>query len=90
VLDGRAKAMSADSPVTAYAMKVSDGRLVEAGPMFDAAPWGLVVAKDSTLVTALQQALQRLIASGRYTAILDRWGVDVGAITDPTINAAVY
>ncbi len=45
--------------------------------MFDAAPWGLAVAKDSTL-------------AGRYTAILDRWGVDVGAITDPTINAAVY
>jgi polar amino acid transport system substrate-binding protein len=58
--------------------------------MFDAAPWGLAVAKDSTLATALQQALQRLIASGRYTAILDRWGVDIGAITDPTINAAVY
>jgi polar amino acid transport system substrate-binding protein len=47
-------------------------------------------SKDSTLATALQPALQRLIASGRYTAILDRWGVDVGAITDPTINAAVY
>ena len=75
--------------VTAYMIKVSGGRLVAAGQMFDAAPFGWVVAKGSPLGPAPRQALERLIASGRYTKILDEWGVGVGAISNPQINAGI-
>lgn len=86
---GQADAFSADSPVTAYAIKRSDGRLEMAGSMFDAAPYGWAIAKGSVLGEALKQALQRLIDSGEYTRILSDWGVEVGAITAPVINGAV-
>jgi polar amino acid transport system substrate-binding protein len=75
--------------VTAYMIKVSGGSLVPAGQMFDAAPMGWVVAKGSPLALSLRQALERLIASGRYTKILDNWGVGVGAISNPQINAGI-
>lgn len=86
VIQGQADAMSADSIVTAYAIKLTDGRLVQAGPMRDAAPYGWVVDKGSPLAPALQQALQRLIDSGRYREILDRWGIGIGAINTAAIN----
>jgi polar amino acid transport system substrate-binding protein len=34
-------------------------------------------------------ALEHLMADGRYMKILDKWGVQAGAITDPAINGAV-
>jgi ABC-type amino acid transport substrate-binding protein len=87
LLQGHADAATADSMVTAYMIKVSGGRLVPAGQMSDAAPMGWVVAKGSPLAPSLRQALERLIASGRCTKILDAWGV--GAISNPQINAGI-
>ena len=46
-LTGRADALSADSPVTAYAVNRSEGKLELVGEMFDAAPYGMAVPKDS-------------------------------------------
>lgn len=89
VVLGQADAFSADSPVTGYAIKVSDGRLIEAGPLRDAAPYGWAVAKGSLMGPALQQALQRVIDSGRYQQMLDRWGVGIGAITTAGINGGI-
>ncbi|WP_293778696.1 ABC transporter substrate-binding protein, partial [uncultured Corynebacterium sp.] len=47
VLMGRADALSADSPVSAWAVNRSDGRMSMVGEMFDAAPYGFAVPKDS-------------------------------------------
>ena len=88
VVLGQADAFSADSPVTGYAIKMTDGRLIQAGALRDTAPYGWAVAKGSLMGPALQQALQRVINSGRYRQILDRWGVDIGAITTARINGA--
>ena len=46
-LVGRADAFSADSPVTSWAVERSDGKLELVGDMFDAAPYGIAVPKDS-------------------------------------------
>ena len=85
---GRADAMSADSPITLYAIsKVSD-KIEAAGESFDVAPYGIAVAKDDTdLRDALQAALQSLVDDGTYQDILDQWGVADGAIDKITINA---
>ena len=84
---GQADAMSADSIVTAYANPNSlTADSFRRGPMHDAAPYGWVVDKGSPLAPALQQALQRLIDSGRYREILDRWGIGIGAINTAAIN----
>jgi polar amino acid transport system substrate-binding protein len=90
VVHGQADAMSADSAVTGYAVRISQGQIVAAGQIFDAAPVGWVVPKGSPLGPALRQALQRLIDSGRYMDILTKWGVEKGAITDSKINDATY
>ncbi|MEU8900000.1 ABC transporter substrate-binding protein [Nocardia sp. NPDC048505] len=89
LVQGQVDAMSADSPVTAYAIKQSDGKIEPAGAAFDSAPYGWAVAKGSPLAAVLQQALQHLIDNGQYKKICENWGVQEGAITKATINGAV-
>lgn len=89
VVLGQVDAMSADSPVTAYAIKQSDGKLEQAGEIFDAAPYGWPVAKGSALAQSLQQALEHLIENGDYEKIATDWGVEEGMIDKPVINGAI-
>ncbi|QIS02963.1 transporter substrate-binding domain-containing protein [Nocardia brasiliensis] len=86
---GQVDAMSADSPVTAYAIKQSDGKLEKAGAAFDSAPYGWAFAKGSPLAPVLQQAVQHLIDNGKYLEIAKAWGVEEGAIAKSVINGAV-
>ena len=85
-LVGRADAVSADSPVTAWAVQRSDGKLVLTGEMFDAAPYGIAVPKGSELAPALAAAMQHLIDTGNYDRILAQWGVDNGHLEEALIN----
>jgi serine/threonine protein kinase len=88
VILGQADAMSADSPVTLYAIKLSNGKLEQSGALFDSAPYGWPVAKSSPLAESLLQALKHLMENGAYKEILTKWGVELGAIAAPTINGA--
>jgi polar amino acid transport system substrate-binding protein len=88
VLLGKADATLGDSPVVAYGVKKSEGKLQLAGEVYDAAPYGWPVAKDSELAPALQAAVQALIDDGTYEEILGQWGVDGGAVTESKLNAA--
>jgi polar amino acid transport system substrate-binding protein len=89
VVLGKAAAFSADSPVTAYAIKQSGGKLQQAGDIMEAAPYGWPIAKGSTLVQAMQKALQSLIDNGTYTQICEKWGVQAGAIKTAAVNGAI-
>jgi polar amino acid transport system substrate-binding protein len=89
VVLGQADAMSADSPVTAYAIKQSNGKLEAAGEIADAAPYGWPVAKGSPLAQSLQKALEHLIENGKYKEIATNWGVEKGMIDKPVINGAI-
>ncbi|MHA3701673.1 ABC transporter substrate-binding protein [Jatrophihabitans sp. YIM 134969] len=86
---GQADAMLADSPITQYQVKQSDGKLQLAGDVYDAAPYGYAIGKNQgTLKDAVQGAVNALIKDGTYTKILDKWGLADGAITEAQINAA--
>jgi polar amino acid transport system substrate-binding protein len=89
VVLGQADAMSADSPVTAYVIKQSNGKLEAAGEVADSAPYGWPVAKGSPLAQSLKQALQHLIDTGAYKQIATNWGVESGMIDKPVINGAI-
>ena len=90
VVTGKDDAMLADSPVSAYAVKQTNGQLALIGEIYDSAPYGYVVGKDKTdLADALNSALQALIADGTYKSVLDKWGVSAGAITAPAVNPSV-
>jgi polar amino acid transport system substrate-binding protein len=89
VILGKADAVTADSPVTAYAIKQSGGKLQEAGPITEAAPYGWPIKKGSSLVEAMQKALQSLMDDGTYHQICLKWGVQSGEIKTATINGAI-
>jgi polar amino acid transport system substrate-binding protein len=57
------------------------------GDIYDSAPYGYVIKKDQTdFAQAIQGAVKDLISSGDYQKVLQKWGVEQGAITDPTVN----
>lgn len=85
---GRADAMTADSPITQYAVSQLKDKIELAGDAFDVAPYGIAVDKGSPLAKAIQAALQSMIDDGSYKTILDKWGVYSGAVDTITINAA--
>jgi len=85
---GQVDAMSADSPITEYAISKQKDKIQAAGKTFDIAPYGFAVDKGSKLTDVIKNALQSLIDDGSYTKILTKWGVDDGAVTQADVNAA--
>jgi polar amino acid transport system substrate-binding protein len=88
VSDGRADLGFADSQVAAYIVHLSDGQFKLTGTPFETAPYGFVVAKNSGLAQPLLAAVKTIMANGQYKKILDKWGVQQGAISNPQINGA--
>jgi len=88
VVLGRADATAADSPVLAYAVLQTKGKLALAGKIYGEAPYGIAVAKKSTLSPAIQAAFVAIKADGTYDSILKKWGVQAGAVSKFTINGA--
>ncbi|HAM25236.1 MAG TPA: ABC transporter substrate-binding protein [Microbacteriaceae bacterium] len=88
VVLGQADAMTADSPITDYAVAKSNGKLQAAGKTFEVAPYGVAVDKGSKLAEALQKSFQAIVDDGTYKQILDKWGVADGGLSTITINAA--
>jgi polar amino acid transport system substrate-binding protein len=90
VVSGKDEAGLADSPVMAYAVTQTHGQLELLGKVYDSAPYGYVVKKDQAdFAQAIAGAVKALIADGSYQKVLATWGVQDGAITDPTVNPAV-
>jgi serine/threonine protein kinase len=89
LIAGKVDAMSADSPTTGFAIKLSGGALVAAGEVFDIEPYGWPVPKGSGLAESLRQAMVHLIQTGEYRTIATKWGVEKGMIDTPKINGAI-
>lgn len=90
VASGKADAMLADSPVVAYAVQQSEGKLEALGDIYDAAPYGYVVPMDQKpLAEAIVAALESLAEDGAYEEILADWGVEDGAIDDFAVNPSL-
>lgn len=89
VVTGKDDAMLADSPVVAYAIAQTGGKLEQVGEIYEAAPYGYAVPKDQGDYTqAVQGAVQKLIEDGTYLDILTLWGVQGGAVTTSEVNPA--
>ncbi|SER74055.1 polar amino acid transport system substrate-binding protein [Propionibacterium cyclohexanicum] len=90
LVSGKADAMLADSPVTSYAVEQSEGALETVGDIYDAAPYGLVFAKEDTEMAELVgKALGELKDDGSYQAILAKWGNASGAVSEFPVNPSV-
>jgi polar amino acid transport system substrate-binding protein len=85
---GTIDAMVSDSPVTSYAVRLSEGAFV-GSPLYDVILSGAPVKKDrGQFAEALRQAMQDLLDDGTYAQILAYWGVQDGAIDAITVNAS--
>lgn len=88
VKSGRAAATIGDYPVAVYRAAEADSGLEAIAIDGGESPWGIAVDKKNTdLVDLVQKALQELIDSGAYSAILDAWGVGQMAVGSAVINA---
>jgi polar amino acid transport system substrate-binding protein len=85
---GRAEVGMADSPVAAYQVKKSNGQFKVTGETYGSAPYGIAIPKDSGMAKPVLAALKALMANGAYKAILAKWGIESGAITNPKIDGA--
>jgi len=88
IASGRAQVGMADSPVVDYQIKQNNGQFKLVGKTYEFAPYGLAVSKSSGLAQPLLEALKHLMAEGKYKAILEKWGIEDGAISNPQINGA--
>jgi polar amino acid transport system substrate-binding protein len=79
----------ADSPVADYQVKQSGGQFKTVGTPYGTAPYGIAIPKDLKLNQAVLDALKVLMSNGKYKAILTKWGIADGAITNPQINGAI-
>jgi polar amino acid transport system substrate-binding protein len=89
IQSGRADVGMADSPVAAYIVKQSGGMFRLDGEPYGTAPYGIALPKDSGLSEPVLKAVRALMADGTYRRILEQWGVEQGAISDPQINGAI-
>jgi polar amino acid transport system substrate-binding protein len=89
VSSGRADVGFLDSQVAAYVVHLSNGEFKLTGTPFSTAPYGFALPKNSGLAIPFLAAVKALMANGTYTHILDQWGVQAGAITNPQINGAI-
>jgi polar amino acid transport system substrate-binding protein len=89
VSSGRAQIGFADSQVAGYIVSQAKGQFKLDGPAFGVAPYGFAFPKGSKLDNATLAAVKDLMKDGIYKKILDKWGVQAGAITKPVINPAV-
>ncbi len=87
IVSGKDVAGLADSPVGAYAVKQTAGKLELLGSIYDSAPYGYVIPKDQTgFADAVSAAVTALIKDGTYATILKKWGVEQGAVTSSAVN----
>ncbi len=90
VQTGRVAVFFGNSPVMVYlARTAGEGKIFDVVPNreYQPVPLGIGVAKDNTsLRDALQKSLNVLIADGSYLKILEKHGVEGGAIKTATIN----
>ncbi|MGF0114961.1 ABC transporter substrate-binding protein [Promicromonospora sp. Marseille-Q5078] len=86
---GKLQAMYADSPIIAYAVEQTGGTVEELGDITDAAPYGVVVAKDDTeLADAVQAGLQKLMDDGVLAQVADTWGSGAAVLDTAELNPA--
>jgi polar amino acid transport system substrate-binding protein len=88
---GRAVAVLNDTPPAAHLIADQQTKAnyqLASNVQYEPGLYGIAVAKGNTaLRNALRDALERLIRSGTYAQLLQRWGLTTGAVTASTVNA---
>jgi polar amino acid transport system substrate-binding protein len=89
ISSGRAQVGMADSPVAGYVVQQSHGVFKLVGTSYGTAPYGIALPKGNGMTKPVLAAIKYLMKHGQYAAILKKWGVQKGAISNPKINGAI-
>ena len=89
ISSGRAEVGAADTPVAVYIAEQSNGQFEVVGQPVPPEPYGIAIPKDNGMAQPVLDAVKAVIADGTYKKILDYWGLQEGAISNPQINGAV-
>lgn len=89
ISSGRQQVGMADSPVAAYIVKKSNGQFKLTGKPYNTAPYGIAIPKGNGMTKPTLDALKNLMSNGTYMSLLKKWGVQEGAIDNPTTNGAI-
>jgi polar amino acid transport system substrate-binding protein len=81
ISSGKAEFGMADSPVAAYIVEQSDGKF-KLGGSYGLEPDGIALPKGNGLAQPLADAVDALIADGKYQEILDYWQLPPDAAID--------
>ncbi|MDN5797583.1 MAG: ABC transporter substrate-binding protein [Intrasporangium sp.] len=85
--NGRADIAMLDTSAAAYIAQQNASQFEVPGESYAPKPYGIVFPKGSTqLQQAVKAGLEALIADGTYEKVLAKWGQEVGAIKQITIN----
>jgi polar amino acid transport system substrate-binding protein len=88
ISSGRAEIGMADSPIAEYQVKQSSGAFKLIGKAYEVAPYGLAIPKSSGLSMPILAGLKAIMGDGEYSKILEKWGLQSGAIKTPVIDGA--
>lgn len=83
---GRAEASMSDYGPLAYVAQQAKGQFEALQENYKPSLYGLALPKGSALAPAIQAGLKKIMADGSYQKILQKWQVQAGAISDPTIS----
>ncbi|ASM74529.1 MULTISPECIES: ABC transporter substrate-binding protein [Roseobacteraceae] len=84
VLSGRIDARLDDATASSFFEVESKGKLVVLPTLYEVSPLGMAIAKDDPdTANMMQQALAAVFENGTYKAVLDKYGMDAYAITEP-------
>ncbi|WP_083775374.1 ABC transporter permease subunit [Gloeothece citriformis] len=74
LVNGKVDAVVNDAPVTLYAIKTAGLKGVKVvGELVTEEYYGIALPKDSPYLQKINDALERLIANGRYQSIYEQW-----------------
>jgi len=88
VANGRAELYSASSDQLSYMISQTPGKFELTDLEYDPVDEGAGVTKGSGLSKPFAAAMDKLIASGAYGAILKKWGITVGLVDKATVYSS--
>jgi len=86
VISKRSQLFWVGSTAVSYFVNQSNGKTKVVGHYTDLSYIGIAMPKGSDLAPALQAAVQHLIDDGTYQKIVQKWGLEAGAIKQAPLN----
>lgn len=88
VANGRAELFTDSANQLAYILKKTPGQFQASKLNYEPVAEGVGVTKGTGLTKAIAAAMDKLISSGTYAAVMKKWGLDTGLAAKSTIYTA--